>query len=140
MTTTSSLAQVLSDLLDHLEAGTLRIGVTAPIQRGSATGSVLVVPDPRDPGREIVEVRLVVMRVPENRTEDLLSRLLILNATFHGRAAFAIDDHDVVTLIAGRSTLDLDPGELVDLVLWTAEQADYFDDILLTEFGYENAP
>ncbi len=32
----------------------------------------------------------------------------------------------------------MDPSELVDLILWTSEQADYFDDELLEEFGREN--
>ena len=86
-----------------------------------------------------VEVRLTIMEVPEKRGEDLMRRLLELNSTLHGRAAFAITDDGLVTLTAGRSTQDLDPGELVDVVLWTAEQADYFDDVLLTEFGYEHA-
>lgn len=106
-----------------------------PIQRGSATGFVVVIPDPRDPSHEIVEVRLTIMPLPHDRAADLLKRLLELNATLHGRAAFALTDDGLVVLTAGRSTQDLDPGELVDVVLWTAEQADYFDDVLLAEFG-----
>ena len=139
MTPTSALALTLSELLDLLESGALKTGVRMPIQRGSATGFVLVLPDPRDPAREVLEVRLTIMEAPEKRAEDLMRRLLELNGTFHGRAAFAITEDGTVILVAGRSTQDLDPGELVDLVLWTAEQADYFDDILLTEFGYEHA-
>ncbi|NNF28411.1 MAG: hypothetical protein HKO53_16455 [Gemmatimonadetes bacterium] len=135
MTATSSLAVALSELLDLLESRSLKTGVQMPIQRGSATGFVVVIPDPRDPAHEIVEVRLTIMPVPPERAADLLRRLLELNATLHGRAAFALTDEDMVVLTAGRSTQDLDPGELVDVVLWTAEQADYFDDVLLAEFG-----
>lgn len=140
MTATSSLAVALSELLDLLESRSLKTGVQMPIQRGSATGFVVVIPDPRDPAHEIVEVRLTIMGVPEERATDLLRRLLELNATLHGRAAFALTDENMVVLTAGRSTQDLDPGELVDVVLWTAEQADYFDDVLLAEFGSLNAP
>ena len=139
MTTTSSLAIALSELLDLLESGSLKTGVQMPIQRGSATGFVVVIPDPRDPAQEIVEVRLTIMSIPSGRESALMRRLLELNGTLHGRASFAITDDDLVILSAGRSTQDLDPGELVDVVLWTAEQADYFDDILLTEFGHEVA-
>ncbi len=139
MTTTSSLAVALSELLDLLESGSLKTGVQMPIQRGSATGFVVVIPDPRDPSQEIVEVRLTIMSVPSGRESALMRRLLELNGTLHGRASFAVTEDDLVILSAGRSTQDLDPGELVDVVLWTAEQADYFDDILLTEFGHELA-
>lgn len=139
MTATSSLALALSELLDLLESGALKTGVQMPIQRGSATGFVVVIPDPRDPSRETVEVRLTIMEVPVDRETDLLRRLLEINGTFHGRAAFAVNEDGIVLLIAGRTTMDLDPGELVDLVLWTAEQADYFDDILLAEFGHGHA-
>jgi len=138
MTESSALALALSELLDLLESGALKTGVNMPIQRGSATGFVLVIPDPRDPALEMVEIRLTVMELPEQRASDLMHRLLELNSTFHGRASFAVNEDGLVTLLAGRSTLDLDPGELVDLVLWTAEQADYFDDILMTEFGHEH--
>ena len=135
MTATSSLAVALSELLDLLESRSFKTGVQMPIQRGSATGFVVVIPDPRDPSHEIVEVRLTIMPVPPDRASGLLRRLLELNATLHGRAAFALTEDDMVVLTAGRSTQDLDPGELVDVVLWTAEQADYFDDVLLAEFG-----
>jgi hypothetical protein len=139
MAPTSTLAVALSELLDLLESDSLKTGVNMPIQRGSATGFVLVIPDPRDPAFEIVEVRLTIMDLPPHRTADLMKRLLELNAMMHGRASFAVTDDGRVVLSAGRSTQDLDPGELVDIVLWTAEQADYFDDILLTEFGHDHA-
>ena len=29
-------------------------------------------------------------------------------------------------------------GEIIDLILWTSEQADDYDDVLLEEFGYEH--
>jgi len=136
MTETSALALALSELLDLLESGALKTGVQMPIQRGSATGFVVVIPDPRDPALEMLEVCLTIMELPEGRAPELMRRLLEINSTFHGRAAFGVSEDGLVTLLAGRSTQDLDPGELVDVVLWTAEQADYFDDILLAEFGH----
>jgi hypothetical protein len=35
--------------------------------------------------------------------------------------------------------MDLDPGEMLDLILWTANMADEMDDRLLDEFGRELA-
>jgi len=43
-------------------------------------------------------------------------------------------------LTAGRPVADLDPGELIDLILWTSEYADQLDDVLLGEFGDADAP
>ena len=66
-------------------------------------------------------------------------RLLELNHASLGRAAFSIDGDGLVCLTAGRPVEDLDPGELIDLILWTSEYADNIDDELLAEFGSENA-
>mgnify|MGYP006179973041 CR=1 FL=1 len=66
-------------------------------------------------------------------------RLLELNHAFRGRASFSLTAEGVVALVAARPVRDLDPSEVVDLILWTSHQADHFDDVLLTEFGYEHA-
>ncbi len=133
-----SLADVVNEILDHIESGTLTTGFRAPVQRGSASGSVSIVDNPEEPECPIVRVRLSIMRVPESNPVEFFRRLLELNGVFKGRAAFSVGEDDVVHLLAGRTVEDLDPGELIDLILWTSEQADHFDDVLLTEFGYEN--
>ncbi len=133
----TSLMDLVARILDGLDDGTLVAGFEEPIQRGSAAGSVSVVTDPEH-SESLVVVRLSLMRVPENADAAFFERLLELNHAALGRAAFSIDD-GVVFVTAGRPVEDLDPGELIDLILWTSEYADDLDDKLLAEFGSENA-
>ena len=133
-----SLMELVDRILDGLEDGTLVAGFEEPIERGSASGSVRVVEDPAH-AESLVTVRLSLMRVPENAGAVFYQRLLELNHASLGRAAFSIDAEGVVFLTAGRPVADLDPGELIDLILWTSQYADELDDQLLAEFGSENA-
>ncbi len=125
-------------ILDGLEDGTLDAGFEEPIERGSATGSVRVVKEPEHQ-ESLVVVRLSLMRVPEKAGAAFYQRLLELNHSSLGRAAFSIGDDGVVFLTSGRPVADLDPGELIDLILWTSEYADELDDQLLAEFGNGSA-
>ena len=134
----TSLMDLVDRILDGLEDGTLEAGFEEPIERGSATGSVSVVKD-SERSESLVVVRLSLMRVPETAGTAFYERMLELNHGSLGRAAFSIDADGVVCLTAGRPVADLDPGELIDLVLWTSEYADDLDDKLLAEFGSENA-
>ncbi len=134
----NSLMDLVDRILDGLEDGTLVAGFEEPIERGSAAGSVAVLQDPEHP-ENIVVVRLSIMRVPEAAGAAFHERLLELNHASLGRAALSIDD-GVVFLTSGRPVEDLDPGELIDLILWTSEYADDLDDQLLAEFGDGNAP
>ena len=129
-----SLMELVDRILDGLEDGTLAAGFEEPIERGSASGSVSVVKDPESP-ESLVVVRLALMRVPETAGSAFYERLLELAHDSLGRAAFSIDADDVVFLTAGRPVTDLDPGELIDLILWTSEYADKLADELLAEFG-----
>ena len=79
-------------------------------------------------------VRLAIMAVPAGRVEEFYRTLLELNHGLEGRAAFSVDGGGMVHLVAGRPLEDLDPGEVVDLILWTADQADHHDDLLLERF------
>ena len=132
-----SLMDLVDRILDGLEDGTLVAGFQEPIERGSATGSVRVVNDPEH-AESLVVVRLSIMKVPETADAAFYERLLELNHASLGRAAFSIDGDGLVYLTAGRPVEDLDEGELIDLILWTAEYADDLDDELLAEFGSEN--
>lgn len=109
-------------------------GFREPIRRGSAQGFVSVEEDAEDRGAHLLVVRLGIMPVPETRTDALHRHLLELNHGLRGRAAFSISE-GFVYLTAGRPMEDLDPGEILDLVLWTAEKADRFDDELMEAFG-----
>ena len=133
-----SLMDLVERILDGLEDGSLVDGFEEPIQRGSATGSVRVVQESED-AESLVVVRLSIVRVPESVDVAFYERLLELNHASHGRAALSVGADGVVSLTAGRPVTDLDPGELIDLILWTSEYADDLDDKLLAEFGSENA-
>lgn len=138
MTEVTSLMGLVERIIEHIEDGTLAAGFEEKIQRGSASGSVCVVRDSDDPDGLILVVRLALMRVPEDDPGPLCRRLLDLNYGLHGRASFSVHDDGLVYLTSGRPIEDLDPGEVIDLLLWTSEQADHFDDVLLAEFGNEH--
>lgn len=133
MSSIQSLMDLARHLLDALESGTLREGFHRPIQRGSAQGSVAVLRDPTEE-MPLLVVRLSIMPAPRRDLERFLATLLELNHRFHGRAAFSLDDLGMVYLTAGRPVSDLDEGEVLDLLLWTSEQADHYDDILMEAF------
>lgn len=132
-----SLLGLVERILDHIEDGALQAGFEEPIQRGSASGFACVLPSAQDPGSLLLVVQLSIMRAPASDKEKLFEHLLRLNHSFNGRAAFSVSEEGIVYLTSGRPVEDLDPGEIIDLILWTSEQADDYDDILLTEFGYE---
>ncbi len=134
----TSLMDLVERILEDLEDGTLEAGFEEPIERGSASGSVAVLKGP-DNVESIVVVRLSIMRVPETAGAAFYERLLELNHASHGRAAFSVDADGMVFLTSGRPIADLDPGELIDLILWTSEYADDLDDVLLAEFGSGSA-
>jgi len=126
-------------IIENIEGGSLIAGFEERIQRGSASGVTCVIRDSDDPEDLVLVVRLAIMRVPADNPVPLLHRLLDLNHQLNGRASFSVHDDSVVYLTSGRPVEDLDPGEVIDLLLWTSEQADHFDDVLLTEFGYEHS-
>jgi hypothetical protein len=132
-----SLLGLVERILERIEDGTLREDFQEPIQRGSASGYVGVVREDEEHDSLLLVVRLGIMKVPTGAEEGFFGRLLGLNHEFQGRAAFSVREDGTVCLTAGRPVEDLDPGEIIDLILWTSEQADDYDDILLTEFGYE---
>ena len=139
MTDITNLGQLVTRVLTHLEDGTYRNGFCEPFVRGSADGQACVFEDPEVRGEFEFQVQMVVMRTPPGREAQLYRRLLELNHGLRGRAAFCLEKNGTVSLVAARPVLDLDPSEVVDLILWTSHQADLLDDVLLKEFGYEHA-
>jgi len=131
------LGDLVADVVDRLVTGRLQVGFMAPIRRGSAAGTLAVVPDPDEHGTNMLLVQLRIVRDAGGRHPGFYRRLLELNQAMNGKAAFSVDDEGVVLLMAGRPLTDLDPGEAIDLILWTADRADHFDDLLLGEFGAE---
>lgn len=137
MTGISSFMELVERVVGHLEAGSLQPGFMEPIQRGSASGFVMAVPAEAGGVLDLVlVVRLEIMTAPDGALRTaFMERLLELNHGFLGRASFSIDPDGKVALTAGRPVEDLDPGEILDLILWTSEQADLYDDELIEEFG-----
>lgn len=129
-----SLMEVVRDLVSRLEDGSLRVGYHNEVERGSARGSVAVIADPEEPASALLVVRMAIMSAPQNDLTRFLATLLELNHRFRGRAAFSLDDLGLVHLTAGRPLTDLDEGEIVDLLLWTTQQADHYDDLLIEAF------
>jgi hypothetical protein len=64
----------------------------------------------------------------------LFRKLLDLNGTKVAGAAFGLRDGHVV-LVAERTTIDLDPSEVVDIIKRVEDFADHYDDVLVAEFG-----
>jgi hypothetical protein len=64
----------------------------------------------------------------------LFRHLLELNATAVTGAAFGLQGEDVV-LCAERTTVDLDPSEVMDMIRRVENFADQYDDLLVAEFG-----
>ncbi|MEJ2541259.1 MAG: hypothetical protein P8188_15040 [Gemmatimonadota bacterium] len=137
--TNRSLMRVVTDLITRLEAGTLTEGFRQRLQRGSAKGLVGIISDPRDPAQLIMVVRFEIMPGASQDREAFFLQLLTLNHRLHGRASFSLDDEGTVHLSSGRPLEDLDPGEIVDMILWTSEQADHFDDLLMEAFPSPDA-
>ena len=128
------MMRVVTDLVTRLEAGTLAEGLRQRLERGSARGLVGIIADPLDPSHLIMVVRFEIMPAPAEAGDELLWELLSLNHRLHGRASFSIAEDGVIHLSAGRPLDDLDPGEIVDLILWTSELADHYDDLLMDAF------
>jgi len=138
MTEGYSLAAAVQDLLGRLTSDRLEVGYSTSFTRGSAQGVVTVVSPPEDPSGPLLVVNFDIMKSPANRG-PLNERLLELNLELRGRAAFCLSPKGLVSLQTGRPLEDLDAGELIDLIVWTADQADAYDDVLLDEFGQELA-
>ncbi len=89
-------------------------------------------------GRDIgdvdcIEIGGVIMKMPEDNFLPLYRRLLELNSTSVG-VYFAIRG-DLVMLLATREVVGMDYAELKTLVDEVRYYSDYWDDILIEEFG-----
>ena len=114
------------------EDGTLAWG----LMRGSAQVYIFIRPGAEDDEFNTVQIVSPVMRVPVDDAIRLLlyEHLLSLNAQELTGAGFAVKDETVV-IIADRSTEDLDPSEVRDMVLRVGYFADVYDDALVSQFG-----
>jgi hypothetical protein len=135
MSSIPSLLELVARVTEKLDDREAAAGFREPIRSGSAEGYVSIDVNPDEPDELLLMVRLAIMTVPPGPHEEFFDELLRLNHAFGGRAAFSVSDDGHVALTAGRPLTDLDPGEVLDLILWTSEQADLHDDRLLARFG-----
>jgi type III secretion system-like peptide-binding chaperone len=102
------------------------------VQKGSA--HVYVILSSRGDRNFLRVIAPVMHLVPSVDERALYRRLLELNCSQVSGAAFAIREGDVV-LTSERSTTDLDPSEVLEMVQRTEDYADQYDDLLVSEFG-----
>ncbi len=102
------------------------------LQQGSA--EVYVFLTSGDAGENFIQVISPVMVPAADTLNELLRRLLELNASELTGAAFGLRDDEVV-LTSDRSTTGLDRVELEEMIRRVAAYADFYDDILTVEYG-----
>ena len=101
------------------------------VMKGSAEVYVFLY---RGEDDNFIHVYSPVMTVPERNLLQLFRRLLDLNGVGQMGVAFGLKgDHVVLSIY--RSTTDLDRSEVREMIINVGEHADYYDDILVNEFG-----
>ena len=101
------------------------------IMKGSAEVYVFIYRGEND---NFIHVYSPVMTLPERNLLQLFRRLLDLNGVGQMGVAFGLKGDNVV-LSVYRSTTDLDKSEVREMIISVGEHADYYDDILVNEFG-----
>ena len=105
--------------------------VSSQVKRGSATVGINVLED-----RGVLMFLSPMMRVPEEKREELYRYLLEKNFLATSDGAFAIDkDSGTVYLRALRGLEGLDYEEFTDLIDTLGRVADQYDDELKSRFG-----
>lgn len=82
---------------------------------------------------DCIEVGGVIMKIPQNNPQSLFRKLLELNSTAVG-VYFSVRN-DLVMLLSTREADGLDYHELKTMVDEVRYFTDYWDDILINEFG-----
>ena len=101
------------------------------VMKGSAQVYVFLYRSEND---NYIHVYSPVMSMPERNLLQLFRRLLDLNGVGQMGVAFGLKGDNVVLSIY-RSTTDLDRSEVREMIINVGEHADYYDDILVNEFG-----
>jgi len=101
------------------------------VMKGSAQVYVFLYHSEKD---NFIHVYSPVMSMPERNLLQLFRRLLDLNGVGQMGVAFGLKGDNVVLSIY-RSTTDLDRSEVREMIINVGEHADYYDDILVNEFG-----
>ncbi|MCG8425243.1 MAG: YbjN domain-containing protein [Proteobacteria bacterium] len=102
------------------------------VVKGSAMVRISLVARQDDVRLRVVSVVMTVNPMVDQ--SKLFRRLLTINANEIYGAAFALRGSRVL-LVSERSTMDLDRGEVLDLITRVKHYADHYDDALVAEFG-----
>lgn len=138
-TVTKMVETVITELNLDPEDSRLEIEGGRPawgLMKGSAEVFIFINPGQHEDDSNYIQIVSPVVKLPDttDRRHALYEHILSLNARELTGAAFALKG-DTVVLIADRSTIDLDPSEVKDLILRIGYYADQYDDQLATEFG-----
>ncbi len=101
------------------------------LMRGSAAVYIFLIHGTMS---NFVQVVSPVVKVPQEKTQELFARILQLNATELVGAAFGVRGKNVV-ITADRSTGGLDADEIVEMIRRVGTYADKYDDELAAAFG-----
>ena len=101
------------------------------VMKGSAEVYVFIYRGEKD---NFIHVYSPVLSLPERNLLQLFRRLLDLNGVGQMGVAFGLKANNVVLSIY-RTTTDLDRSEVREMIINIGEHADYYDDILVNEFG-----
>lgn len=106
------------------------------LAKGSAEVFIFINPGQGDDKGNYIQCISPVLKLPEHQANKLalFLRLLQINAEGLDGVAFGIKG-DTVVLTTGRSTVDLDPSEVREMVLQIGYYADLYDDELVNEYG-----
>ena len=105
------------------------------LKKGSAEVYITLSRDEQT-SENFIRVHAILLVLPQNQDacNRLYRRILEENATGILGAAFGVSG-DKVLLVSERSTTDLDISEVRDMIRRVGHYADYYDDLLVSEFG-----
>jgi hypothetical protein len=107
------------------------------VAKGSAALQVRIVAPGEGRTMPFFQVASPVMKVPKGAAFQ--DKLLALNFTMGGLAAFCVTPGGEVHLVAARSGEHLSPDEAAQVIGQVAHFSDLYDDALLQEFGPQHA-
>lgn len=106
------------------------------LMKGSAQVFIFINAGNPDEPNNFLQVVSPLMKVPPTKDQQLrlFSRLLTANARELTGVGFGLKG-DTVVLTTDRSTADLDPSEVKEMILRVGYYADAYDDALVSEYG-----
>jgi hypothetical protein len=137
-TTITMVESVIAELSLSPQENRLEVEGGAPawgLLKGSAQVFIFINPGGAEDEGNHLQVVSPVVHLPEDPTMQLrlFRHVLKLNAQTLAGVAFGLKD-DTIVLAIDRSTVDLDPSEVKEMVLKVGYYADLYDDTLAAEY------